>query len=266
MSPVKSTRSRLTLLAPLVLTMALLALTGCPPQNCVQELQKAQNLYNDASRSLLVGVDLTAQQKEQYQQTVTQVEKNALPCLNRDDLKVNAYAIDAFAKWRLGDYTGAITAADQGKSIYEKGKLTTNPRDYAMLSLTPGLVLQSDAHREYRNRLQQGAMTPAEARQISQKMDRALKEIDAVNTGLSRDDPLAVYANQQQLLILWDQINLWSKGVKEQRDWEPEVRKSLQRSEEVIKKFPPGDYPGKSFTQDMARKFTDIKQSLSPSS
>ena len=103
-------------------------------------------------------------------------------------------------------------------------------------------------------------MSPAEARQISQKMDNALKDIDGATARLDKSNPALDYAYQQQLLIVWDQINLWSKGVRDQKDWEPEVRRAIQRGREIAKKLPPGD----PFAQKMLKQFNDTEQALNP--
>jgi hypothetical protein len=103
-------------------------------------------------------------------------------------------------------------------------------------------------------------MPPAEARQIAQKMDNALKEIDTAAARLDKSNPALDYAYQQQLLIIWDQINLWSKGVRDQKDWEPEVRRAIQRGREIAKKLSPGD----PVAQQMLKNFNDTEQALTP--
>jgi len=248
-------------IALLFLLAAILTTAGCPP--CIDQLKKAQDQFNAAYQEQPSDEQAASQQKAKFQQIVEQVDKNTLLCLkDRDDLKVQAYAIDAFAKWGLRRYTDAMADAQKGQDLYEKAGKITNPRDYGMLLIVPGYAMHSQAHEEYEARLKQGYMTMAEAKQFDRKIANALDKIDTINNKLSNNEEVVIRANQEQLRIVIDAIDMWSVGIKDRNDWEPEVRRWLARAEEIAKKFPSGDYSFKARTEELLKKIENIKKSL----
>src|SRR5207248_2545802 len=77
--------------------------TPLPPVVATADLKKAQDLFNEASQSVLAaGPEATPSQAvlDQYRDVVKIVEADVVPGVTRDDLKVNALAIDAFSHWR----------------------------------------------------------------------------------------------------------------------------------------------------------------------
>ncbi|MGV8075309.1 MAG: hypothetical protein AB2L11_12225 [Syntrophobacteraceae bacterium] len=258
-------KSQRTISKPLfsIFLMAfLLFAAGCASVTCIHELEKAQTLFNEASQSGSPFGEPTSEQREKYRETINQVEQKTLPCLERDDHKVNAYAIEAFSRWSLGDYTGAVSAAEKGRNIYERAGLTTNIRDYGMLLIVPGFALHSQTRRDAAELLKERFLSSEEARQIARRMANALKEIDAVNSKLNKAEHIVIRANQEQLLIVLNTAKIWSKGVADPQESRAEVLDWLDQANKIAAGFPQGDYPGKESTRLLLKRLDDMRQSL----
>lgn len=242
------------LLSMLLILAVIQVAAGC--RRCLNELQKAQDTFNAAYQGQAAG----APQQAKYQQTVDQVEQKVLPCLTRDDLKVQAYAMDAYAKWSLGKYTEAIADAQKGQDLYERAGKVTNPRDYGMLLIVPGYAIYSQTYDRYQARRQQGFLSKEEAQKFTQEMAKALQQIDTVNAKLNQNDEIVIRANQEQLRIVRQIMHMWDTDVKDRKEGEPQVRLWAAKADDIARKFPAGDYPNKTETQSLLKKIDSLKK------
>jgi hypothetical protein len=223
-----------------------------------QALKEAQKEFNDASKLLAPAGSAekaSAEAQAKYRRVVEIVETKVLRQVGRDDLKLTAYALAAFAKWQLGDNDGAIKTADQGKQLCRGAAM--NPRDCAMLQMDAGLVVASQTYAKYKNAPN---LSQAEVKNFANRMDAALKEIDAVNRMGSAQDPITLYANQWQLMIIREVTNVWYTYFR--RDaavWRPEVLKWLGRADQVMSKFPETPYPHQDLTLKLKEEFQRLK-------
>jgi hypothetical protein len=226
---------------------------GC--RRCSMELQKAQDMFNAAYQGQAAGA-ASAPQQAKYQQVIDQVEQKTLPCLTRDDLKVQAYAMEAYAKFSLGKYTEAIADAQKGQDLYERAGKVTNPRDYGLLLIVPGYAIYSQTYDRYQERRKQGFLSKEEAQKFTQDMAKALQQIDTVNAKLDKNDEMVILANQivRQIMLMWD------TDVKDRKEAEPQVRLWAAKADDIARKFPAGDYPFKSETQSLLKKIDSLKK------
>ncbi len=256
--------------------VALLTLTGCPPApkpdispgqgttpttplNEVagaEALKKAQNDFNEAARQLKPGETTPADATAKYQQVVTSVETQVLPNVSRNDLKITAYALEAFAKWQLHDDVAAIDTANHGKKLCDEA--ATNPRDCAMLQMVGGLVLASQAYTKYKDA---PTLSQDQVKDFSNRMQAALNEINAVNRFGDPRDPITIYANQWQLMIVREATNYWYTYFRQDATvWKPEVLNWLSRADQVLQKFPETPYPNQDITLKLKEEFARLKQ------
>lgn len=260
----------------LVLLLALLlALTGCStgssktpastPSTPVPipgaagsdlALTEAQKEFNEAAQLLKPGGTISAEARAKYLHVVDLIEHQVLPQGKSDALKVTGYALDAFSRWQLGDNMAAIEAANQGKKLCAGA--ATNPRDCAMLQMDGGLVVASQAYEKYRNA---PTMSREEVKDFAYRMEAALNEIDRVNSWGDRQDPITIYANLWQLMIIREATNFWYTYFRQDAAvWKPEVLKWLKRADQVAKKFPEAPYPNQDITLRLMGEFNRLKE------
>ena len=192
-----------------IVVTVLLASTGClGPVRGTIALRDAQDLFNEASletieqyKKVVKEQDIEAlppvSPHEKYQQVVEIIAGRVLPDISREDLKVNAHAIAAYAHWRLGNFKEAKNTAEAGLDLYKRSKMVTNRRDYGMLLILGGLVKHSEAYRDFQAKKNQAAfLTQDTAEDITKSMQEALNKIDKINQVMNKDEPITVYANQ----------------------------------------------------------------------
>jgi hypothetical protein len=224
-----------------------------------QALKEAQNEFIAASKLVKpgeTGAKLPAEARAKYQRVVDIVESQVLIQVTRDDLKVTAYALDAFSKWQLGNNVGAINTADQGKKLCRSA--ATNPRDCAMLQMDGGLVVASQTYEKYKDAPN---MSREEVKNFANRMEAALNEIDEVNRMGDQQDPITIYANQWQLMIIREVTNFWYTYFhQDDAVWKPEVLKWLKRADQVVQKFPEAPYPNQDLTLRLKEEFDRLKK------
>ena len=239
---------------------------GC--LNTTHHLGKVQDKFNQINQSLFQAMDsnnLTADQEAAYRQIVQTIEGEQLKSVKRDDLKVVAYAIDAFSKWRLREYLAAKATAEKGLDIYARAGLKTNMREYGMLLITGGLVDYSKTFWDYQNWLRDHPndfLPKDDAVSYDDRIAAAMKKIDAVNQpekGLASDMPIVLYANQQQLRAITSIMDIWGQ-IRDFSDQKGSVCHWTEQAKiQVRKRFPSAaDYPGKAQTEALAKKIAEV--------
>jgi hypothetical protein len=149
--------------------------------------------------------------RDKYARVVQIINEDVLNSVDRNDLKVNALALLAFSEWQLKHYDKANVAAETGKDLYERTGLQTNRRDYGMLIILRGLVKHSQAYERYqKSKKENPLLEPQEAQSITELMGEAIKNVDEINAKLDKDEPVVIYANRQQLLIIKNMLDVWS--------------------------------------------------------
>lgn len=256
-----------------LILFALLTPAGClGPIKGTIALRDAQDLFNEASmeadaqyKNTVQGQDVEAlpppSPDEKYQKVVEIIEGEVLGNVTRDDLKVNAYAIAAFAHWRLGNYVKAKNTAEAGLDLYKRSGLVTNRRDYGMLLILGGLVKHSEAYREYKAKKAQVAfLSPADAEHFAQSMKEAIDKIDRINLEIDKDEPIAVYANQQQLRIIKNILDVW-ENVQRKEDGKEAICDWSDKAHTIWEtKFPAGDYPAKTHVDDLNQTIRNLRE------
>jgi hypothetical protein len=249
--------------------IAAVVLSGCP--KTTNHLRDVQDEFNRLNATFFQDADpntLTADHESAYRRIVQKIENEKLKSVDRDDLKVAAYAIDAFSRWRLRDYDAAKAAAEKGLDIFARAGLQTNWRDYGMLLITGGLADYSETFWDCQNWLRDhpNAFLPVnDAAAYAGRMAGAMKKIDAVNQpekGLGPDEPIVLYANQQQLRVITGILDIWS-NVRDEADQKGPVCHWTEHAEMLARKrFPSAaDYPGKAQTDELGRKIAEVGQS-----
>ena len=211
---------RVMVLLSVVLAFACSGATCIRPVQGTLALREAQDVFNEAAllthkryaepfaaKSTDVVPPESAQEK--YARVVQLVNEEVLNALDRDDLRVNAWALLAFSEWQLKHYAKANIAAETGKDLYERAGLQTNRRDYGMLLILRGLVKHSQAFERYQEERAKGFLKIETAERLSQAMAEALDNIDEINARLGKDEPVVIYANRQQLLIIDNILHVW---------------------------------------------------------
>src|SRR5262249_4940877 len=210
------------------------------------KLKEAQGLFNDASAQVVhadPGAPPPVAVLDQYRQVVSIVEKEVLPHTSRDDLKVNALAIDSFSQWRLGDCVQAVNRAEEGINLHQQARLTSNKRDYGMLLVADGLCKHSKAYQTFTSK-GPALLTPAEAQQITSSMEASLTLIDEINQNLAQDDDIVLWANEQQLQIMKNAMDVWGKVPDAKDRKQPICAWSKRADGFVAARFPP-EFPRK---------------------
>ena len=254
-------------LAFIFLSTFLLLVMGCPkdigitpPKPVVGDaaaLQKAQNLFNEAGGLDRPSIDIPPGAGAKYQQVADIIEKDVLGKVMQD-LEVTAYALLSFSRWRLGNYAGAIEAGAKGRRLYEVQKLTTNVRDYGMCLIVGGLCLASQTHQEFKSH--RGPLTKEVARGLTDKLARAMNDINAINSRLDRREDIVIYANQWQLAIIDQAVHIWTSLPRDVS--REETCNWLARSDGVLAKFHPPPYTNQDFTIRLKEKFEAKKKQL----
>ena len=249
--------------------IAAVILSGCP--KTINHLRDVQDDFNRINTTAYQAADpstLTADQESAYRQIVRKIEAEKLKSVDRDDLKVSAYAIDAFSNWRLRDYAVAKATAEKGLDIFTRAGLQTNWRDYGMLLITGGLADYSETFRDYQKWLRDHPndfLPVGDAAAYTDRMAAAMKKIDGVNQpekGLASNVPVVLYANQQQLRVITGILDIWS-NVSDEADQKGPVCHWTEQADILIqKRFPAAaDYPGKAQTDELGRHIAEIGQS-----
>ena len=255
--------------ALVAVAVAVLVLSGCIGHT--QQLREVQDAFNQANQIQPQAPgpdDLTPEQEAAFRNIVEKIDKDQLKSVERNDLKVSAYAIDAFSKWRLKEFVAAKVTAEKGLDIYERAGLKTNQRDFGMLLITGGLADYSQAFRDYRAWLRdhpRDFLSETDAAAFSDRIADAMEKIDAVNRpdkGLKPDVPIVIYANQQQLLAITGILDIWGH-VREFSDQKDPVCHWTAKAETLVReRFPSGvDYPGKARTDDLAQGISAVRRS-----
>jgi hypothetical protein len=255
--------------ALLTACIAVLILGGCP--KTTNHLRDVQDDFNRVNPTFFQAADpntLTADEESAYRQIVQKIETEQLKSVERDDLKVVAYAIDAFSKWRLRDYAAAKATAEKGLDVFARAGLQTNWRDYGLLLITGGLADYSETFWDYQNWLRDHPndfLPVNDATAYTDRMAAAMKKIDAVNQpekGLASDVPIVLYANQQQLRVITGILDIWS-NVRDDADQKSPVCHWTEQAEMLVsKRFPSTtDYPSKAQTDELEQKISAVGQS-----
>ena len=227
---------RVMVLLSLVLAFACSGATCIRPVQGTLALREAQDVFNEAAlltnkryaepfaaQSTDVVPPESAQEK--YARVVQLVNEEVLNALERDDLRVNAWALLAFSEWQLKHYAQANIAAETGKDLYERAGLQTNRRDYGMLLILRGFVKHSQAYESYQEERAKGFLKIEMAERLSQAMADALDNIDEINAKLGKDEPIVIYANRQQLLIIENIMLVWADAQQADMLQQEMVRK-----------------------------------------
>lgn len=255
-----------------LILVALLIAAGClGPIKGTIALRDAQDLFNEASMEAYAQYENTVQgqdvealppasPREKYQKVVETIEGQVLGNVTRDDLKVNAHAIAAFAYWRMGNYAKAKNTAEAGFDLYKRSGLVTNRRDYGMLLILGGLVKHSEAYRDYQAKKAQVAfLSPADAENVTQSMKEAIDKIDKINLEIDKNKPIAVYANQQQLRIIKNILHVW-ESVQRPEDGKEAICDWCNKANTIWEtKFPEGDYPAKTHVEDLNQAIQELR-------
>jgi hypothetical protein len=273
MSCLRQTSHHIFRLLSWLTLFALLASVGCPgPIKGAIALRDAQDLFNEASiesyaqyKNTVQGQDVEAlpptSPREKYQKVVEIIEGQVLGNVTRDDFKVNAHAIAAFAHWRMGNYAKAKNTAEAGLDLYKRSGLITNRRDYGMLLILGGLVKHSEAYRDYQAKKAQVAfLSPADAENFAQSMKEAIDKIEKINLEIDKNEPIAVYANQQQLRIIKNILHVW-ESVQRQEDGKEAICDWVNKADTIWKKrFPEEDYPAKTLVDDLNQEIQELRR------
>jgi hypothetical protein len=238
------------------------------------KLKQAQDLFNQASRLTILDEDYR-DYIEATRDISSEDEKPGIPSLTEDakgkyrlvldllggdvleneklhtDLRINAYALKAVAQWRLKQYKEAINTAGKGQRICASSR-HSNPRDCGMLIIIGGLVVNSETLDQFeilKNDRQGGNLTREEAMGLVKRLEFALNELEKLSH--PPDVPIAIYANQQKLIILGNILDMWN--AYKRSDTERERMETIERAKRICKEFPE-DYPSKNLTEELARK------------
>ena len=76
------------------------------------------------------------------------------------------------------------------------------------MSSDPRRLLNGDSYVQLL-RVAKGFLTIETAEGLSQAMAEALDNIDEINARLGKDEPVVIYANRQQLLIIDNILHVW---------------------------------------------------------
>jgi hypothetical protein len=185
-------------------------------------LRQAQDAFSEASTltakqyaAAVAAVDEDgtppASPDERYREVVDIIDgRKVVDDLDRDDLKVDALALSAFAKWRLRRYDDAVATAERGVDLYRRAGLKTNVRDYGMLLAVRGLVLHSKAMDRFAAVPPGAFLSAQQATAFAADFEQAQKRLDEVNAEIDRAEPIAVWVNFQALRIAQNATDVWS--------------------------------------------------------
>jgi hypothetical protein len=121
-----------------------------------------------------------------------------------------------------------------------------------MLLIVGGLVVNSetlDRFRELKRGREGGNLTREESKELVERLEFALNKLDELL--YPPDVPIAIYANQQKLIILGNILDMWSAYSRSET--ESERAEVIERAKQICQTFP-RDYPSKRLTQELARK------------
>jgi hypothetical protein len=238
-------------------------------------LREAQATFNEASRETMeqyktqlrnATVETTLppeSPEEKYQRVVYIIDKRVLEKVKRDDLEVTAYALKAFALWRLDEGNQAKIAAVEGLDLYKRTGLTTNRRDYGMLLILGGLVDYTEVYNTYQAKIAEFSASyipKPDAEEITRSMAAALKKIDVINSKMNRAEPIVVYANYQELRIIRNILDVWEK-VRSREDKLGPYCSWFCRGDTICKEnFPDKDYPGKDDVKKLRQEIEVFKK------
>jgi len=252
----------------------LLILAGCSQVTVAVRLKQAQDLFNEAS-SLTILDENYRDYVEKKDTPHVDGNKFALPSLTDDamakyqlvldllddtvfenpalhlNLRINAYALKAVAQWRLRQYKDAIQTAFEGQHLCA-AEPHSNPRDCGMLVIVGGLIVNSetlDRFEALKTQKQSGNFTREESAELAERLEFALDKLDELVS--SSDEPIAIYANQQKLIILGNILDIWSAYSRS--DTEQERADVMDKARKICGRFP-DEYPSKGLTRELARK------------
>jgi hypothetical protein len=145
--------------------------------------------------------------------------------------------------------------------------LATNRRDYGMLLILGGLVEYTEAFREYQWKKDQMAfLTQSDAENITKTMQEALKKINKINGKMDINEPIVIYANQQQLLIIKNILHVWG-SLKLKEDREKAICYWSNRALEIMQtNFPKTNYPAKPHVDELSNDIKNLKKLYEPCS
>ena len=252
----------------------LLILAGCSQVTVAVRLKQAQDLFNEASRLTILDENYRDYVEKRETQDADS-NKASLPSLTDDamakyqlvldllddtvfespalhlNLRINAYALKAVAQWRLKQYKDAIQTAFEGQHVCAS-ESHSNPRDCGMLVIVGGLIVNSetlDRFEALKTQKQSGNFTREESAELAERLEFALDKLDELVS--SSDEPIAIYANQQKLIILGNILDIWSAYSRS--DTEQERADVMDKARKICGRFP-DEYPSKGLTRELARK------------
>ena len=199
--------------------------------------------------------------QDKYARVVQIINEDVLNSVDRNDLKVNALTLLAFSEWQLKHYDKANVAAETGKDLYERTGLQTNRRDYGMLLILRGLVKHSQSYERYEKLRTTRFLEPQEAQGITDSMDEALKNIDEINTKLDKDEPVVIYANRQQLVIIKNILDVWS-ATKSPENFKQPMCVWATRGTRLWSENFPKDYAIKDDVSRLQKEIKDVSNKL----
>jgi len=257
---------RSSTLLPLLLSVLLTSCAAITSTKATYDLKKAQDAFNAASKAATEDGDATTPPTslEPYRKAADIAENEVLPNESRVDLKVNALAIAAFSHWRLGNFEQAVNRSQEGLNLCQQSNLGTNRRDCGMLLITGGLVQHSKAFAQFK--AAGPALMPAdEAKAITDSMAEALAKIDKVNQELTKDEDLALWANEQQVQIVKNAIDVWGK-VPAAEDRRVPVCTWSKRGDELVSQRFPASFPRKQNVLQLQQRIDAARSRFEPCS
>jgi len=257
-----------------LLLLTLSVCVGCSQVTVAVRLKQAQDLFNQASRLTVLDENYRDYIEEAGAQP-SRVDRKTIPSLTEDarakyqlvldllkrdvltseelhpELRINAYALKAFAEWRLKQHKNAITTAAEGERLCASLG-DRNPRDCGMLMIAGGLVVNSETlerFEEIQKGRQGGNLTKEEATELVKQFELALDKLGELS--YPPDDPIAIYANQQKLIVLGNILDMWNAYSRSET--QRERAEAIERASRICQEFPQ-DYPSAELTKELARK------------
>lgn len=253
------------------LFILLTLLAGCSTSSGVIALRDAQDLFNEASLETIANYNALANEQfpaaspeKKYEKVVEIVDQKVLKQVKRNDLKVNAYALSAYSHWRLGKYKDAKIVAEEGINLYRAAGLNTNRREYGMLLIVGGLATHSIAYKDYQaKKKKDDFLSPQDARKITSDMNVSLEKIDGINKKINHNEPIAIYANQQQMRIIKNILDVWG-DVKKKEDRREPISKWSRKANIIWETYlPEDDYPGKPGMDVLHNRINELREAVS---
>src|SRR5262245_32975071 len=132
-----------------------------------------------------------------------------------------------------------------------------------MLLVIRGLERHSEAWNDFTAKPPNAFLSVQEAQEIANGMDEGRRRIDEINGEIGPAEPIVIWANYQQLRIVDNALDVWSRVQRREDRQGPTCAWTLEGDRLWWSRFP-GDYPEKARVDALHARLERARAAVAP--